>query len=201
MLSYIIPGVIVIVIVYFTARFLFDILLRGFLPFIPSRPWVVEQIINEFDLPVGKQNCIAFSTGRSGFFHALERKYPQAKLTAIEPNLFPFLVSWVQTLVRETKINVVREEVFRVNVRDADFVYCHLYPNDLRGMGKKFKFECRPDTIIVSTGFNIMNLNLDKAIPLEDRRGKLDWLSKNQKLFQRKSKKFKKENKAFFYKI
>ncbi len=201
MLSHIIPGAIIITIVYFTARFLFDILLRGFLPFIPSRPWVVEQIINEFELPEGKQNCIAFSTGRSGFFHALERKYPQAKLTAIEPNLFPFLVSWAQTLVRETKINVVRKEVHRVNVRDADFIYCHLYPDDLRGMGKKFKFECRPDTIIISTGFNIMNLSLDKGIPLEDRRGKLDWLSKNQKLFQRKSKKFKKENKAFFYKI
>jgi len=201
MLSYIIPGAIIITIVYFTTRFLFDLLLRGFLPFIPSRPWVVEQIINEFELAEGKQNCIAFSTGRSGFFHALERKYPQAKLTAIEPNLFPFLVSWAQTLVRETKINVVRKEVHRVNVKDTDFVYCHLYPDELRGMGKKLKFECRPDTIIISTGFNIMNLNLDKAIPLEDRRGKLDWLSKNQKLFQRKSKKFKKESKAFFYKI
>lgn len=201
MISYIIPGAIIITIVYFTTRFLFDILLRGFLPFISSRPWVVEQIINEFKLTEGRQNCIAFSTGRSGLFHALEHKYPQAKLTAIEHSLFPFLVSWAQTIIRQTSIKVKYEKIHRVNVKEADIIYCHLYPDDLRGMGKKFKFECQPDTIIISTGFNITDLSLNKAISLEDRRGKLDWLSKNQKLFQRKSKKFKKENKAFFYKI
>ena len=201
MVSYIIPGAIVIIIAYFIARFLFDLLLRGFLPFIPSRPWVVEQIINEFELAKGKQNCIAFSTGRSGLFHALEHKYPKARLTAIEPSLFPFLVSWVQAIIRQTNIKVVRKKIHRVNVKEADIIYCHLYPDDLRGMGKKFKFECRPDTIIISTGFNIADLSLDKVIPLDDGYGKLNWLSKNQKLFQRKSKKFKKENKAFFYRI
>ena len=100
-----------------------------------------------------------------------------------------------------TKINVQRHPVHRTNVKEADFIYSHLYPDKMRGLGKKLKFECRPDTIIVSTGFIIPDLKVDKVVDLPDRRGRMDWLSKNQNLFQRKSKKYKKEKKAYFFKI
>lgn len=176
-------------------------LLRGFMPFIPSRPWVVEQLLDELELPKEDAICIAFSTGRSGFFHALERRYPKIKLFANEHAKFPFVLAKLQAMVRSTGIKIFYERVHRVNVKDADFIYCHLDPEYLRGMGKKFKFECKPDTIIVSTGFSISDLEPFKIVPIKDRRGKFDWLSKNQKLFQLKSKKYKKENKAFFYRI
>jgi hypothetical protein len=91
--------------------------------------------------------------------------------------------------------------VYRVDVKDFDLIYCHLNPDELRDLGSKFKFECRPGTIIISTGFNIPYLNPSKVVPLEDRKGRLDFLSKNQKLFQSKAKKYKKEKKAYFYEI
>jgi hypothetical protein len=180
---------------------LFDILLRGFAPLIPSRPWVVEEIMSAVELKKENPVCLAFSTGRSGFFHALEKKYPQAEYIAIEPSLFPFLVSWAQTLVRYTKIKVYHKKIHHVKVKQADFIYVHLYPDAMRGLGRRLKFECRPDTVIISAGFSLQDLEPKEVISLEDRRGKLDWLSKNQKLFQRKSKKFKKENKAYVYVI
>jgi hypothetical protein len=194
-------GTVLLIIGYFLTKLIFDLLLRGFAPFIPSRPWVVQELLAELELPKEDAVCLAFSTGRSGFFHALEKKYPRINLLAYEHAKFPFFVAKIQAIIRSTRIKIFYEKIHRVNVKAVDFIYCHLDPDDLRGLGKKFKFECRPDTIIVSTGFNIPDLEPFKIVPLEDQKGKYAWLSKNQKLFQLKSKKYKKENKAFFYRI
>ncbi len=201
MVYYIAGGIIIVVAGYFFTRFVFDVLLRGFAPILPSRPWVVEQIMRELSIEKPKPVFLALSTGRSGFFHALEKEFPDAAMVGIEPSLFPYIVARIQAMVRYTRIKIIRQPVHRVNVRQADFIYCHLYPDSMHGLGKKLKFECRPNTIILSAGFNIADLEIKKTIPLEDRRGKLDWLSKNQKLFQSKKKKYKKENKAFIYVI
>ena len=193
--------IIIIAAGYFIVSFVFDLLLRGFIPFIPSRPWVVSQVLRELEIPQAKPKMIAFSAGRSGFFRALEKKYPEATLTAIEPDLFPFLVAKVQSFIRRTKIKVIRQPIHRVDVKNADFIYSHLYPDKMRGIGAKLKFECRAGTQIVSTGFAFRTLSSKKVIDLPDIKGKFSWLSKNQNFFQRKSKKFKKEKKAFFYEI
>ncbi|RLC38753.1 hypothetical protein DRH27_01515 [Candidatus Falkowbacteria bacterium] len=186
---------------YIIVIFLFDILLRGFVPFIPSRPWVVEQILSELEIPQSNPKMFAFSSGRSGFFLALEKKYPDAVLVAVESDLFPYLVAKTQAFVRQTRIKVIRQPIHRVNIKEVDFIYSHLYPDKMEGIGAKLKFECRPGTQIVSTGFNFRTLTPKKVIELPDVKGKFAWLSRNQNLFHRKSKKFKKEKKAFFYEI
>ena len=201
MAEYIIYGSIIAVFTYFLTILIFDLLLRGFVPFITARPWVVEQIMSNIQITQPNPKMIAFSTGRSGVFHDMEKKYPTAQLLGVEPAFFPYLVSKIQTYIRPTRIKIIHQAVHRVNIKEADFIYCHLYPDDLRDMGAKFKFECKPGTQIVSTGFNIPYLNPKKIIDLPDRKGRLDWLSRNQKLFQSKQKKYKKEKKAYLYEI
>ena len=198
---YIIYGVPSAVIGYFAVIFIFDILLRGFVPFITSRPWVAEQILEELEIPQADPTLMALSSGRSGVFHALEKKFPTARLIAVETDFFPYIVSKTQAWLRRTKIKVIKSEIHRVDVRQADFIYSHLYPDKMSGLGAKLKFECRPGTQIISTGFNISFLEPKKVVNLPDRKGQLDWLSKNQNLFQRKSRKYKKEKKAYFYEI
>ena len=200
-LSYLIYGAIFIVFVYLITSFVFDLLLRGFVPFITSRPWVVEQMLSEINIPQPNPRLLAFSTGRSGVFHALEKKYPQATLIGVEFGFFPYLVSKFQTLIRRTHIKIVKQSIHHVDIKGADFIYCHLEPDDLRFLSAKFKFDCKIGTQIVSTGFNIPYLNPKKIIDLPDRKGRIDWLSKNQKLLQSKQKKFQKENKAYLYEI
>jgi hypothetical protein len=202
MWAYIIPIILFAIPGYFALIFIFDLLLRGFYPFIPSRPWVVEQLMVEIKLRENKAiKVLAFSSGRSGFFYSLREKYPKAELIGYEHSLFPFLVAKTQNLIRRSKIEVRKSMIHRVEVADADFIYCHLNPDQMRDLGKKFKFECRPGTKIVSTGFNIPFLEPVKIIELPDKKGRFNFLSKNQNLFQSKRKKFKKEKKAYFYEI
>jgi len=202
MLSYIILIVLFGIPGYFILIFIFDLLLRGFHPFITSRPWVVEQLMPEIKIRENKElKLLAFSSGRSGFFYSLGQKYPKAKLFGYEQNFFPFLIAKVQNFIRKTKITIKKSKVHRVEVSDADFIYCHLNPDQMRSLGKKFKFECKSGTKIVSTGFNIPFLEPVKIIELPDRPGRFNFFSKNQNLFQSKNKKFKKEKKAYFYEI
>ncbi len=187
---------------YLVVIFIFDLLLRGFHPFITSRPWVVEELMPEIKLNTKRPlQIIAFSSGRSGFFYSLLQVYPQAKLIGYEHSWFPFLVAKVQAFIRRSRIIIKKSAVHHVQVNKADFIYCHLSPDKMRDLGKKLKFECRPGTKIVSTGFNIPYLEPTKIIELPDKDGRFNFLSKNQELFQSKNKKFKKEKKAYFYEI
>jgi hypothetical protein len=187
--------------VYLATLFLFGLLQRGFAPFIPSRPWVVAQILAELNLPVDNPVCIALSSGRSGFFHALEKKYPEGTFVGVESQLVPFLIAKVQTWIRRTKIKVVFLPIHHVDYKSADFIYSHLKPDSMRGLGRKLKFECQSGAVVVSTGFNFPNLTAAKVVELPDRKGRFDWLSSNMNLFSRSSQVFKKEKKAFFYEI
>lgn len=200
-LEYIIWALIIIPPAYVITIIIFDLLLRGFAPFIPSRPWVISQILGNITIKQPNPRIIAFSTGRSGVVHAFEKKYPGASLLGVEGHWFPYIVSKIQSVVRSTKIKVIHSKTHHVNVSDADLIYCHLHPDELRDLSQKFKFECRSGTQIISTGFNIPYLAPKYAIDLPDRKGRMDWLSKNQKLFQSKQKKYQKENKAYVYEI
>ncbi|PLX27113.1 hypothetical protein C0583_04765 [Candidatus Parcubacteria bacterium] len=195
-------GAIFIVTGYFVLIFIFDLLLRGFSPFIPSRPWVVEQLMPEIILPTNKPiKLVAFSSGRSGFFKTLGEKYPNAELIGYENAVFPYLVAKTQAFLRRSRIQIRYSVIHRMDVHDADFIYCHLRPDKMRGLGKKLKFECKTGTIVISTGFVIPYLESNRIIELPDKEGRFAFLSKNQDLFQKKNKKFKKEKKAFFYEI
>jgi len=199
--QFLIPGIAAILAGYALTVIIFNLLLRGFSPFFPSRPWVVRQLMDELNFDKKNMTMVAFSAGRSGFFHTLSKKYPEAKLIGDEPALFPYVMARIQSIIRRTRIKIIHKKIHRVNIKNADLIYCHMYPDSLRELSSKFKFECKTGAIIISTGFNIPYLDPTKVILLEDREGKYDFLTKNLGIFQSKQKKFRKEKKAYFYQI
>ena len=201
MIYYLIFGLPALIVMYLLVKFIFHFLLRGFSPFIPSRPWVVEQIMSELEITQKNPKLLALSSGRSGVFSALEIRYPKAELLAIEPYFFSFLAASAQKIIRRSRMKIICRAIHHADYRDMDFVYCHLYPEQMDALGPKLKFECKPGAQVVSTGFNIVRLKPAKVIDLPDRKGRLDWFSRNQKLFQAKNKKHVKEQKAYFYEI
>ena len=190
---------------YLLAQLFFDVLLRGFAPLIPSRPWVVNQILD--NLKLKKYNKVyAFGSGRSGFLHEFEKLFPKTKIIGVEYSLFHYIVARLQMLLRErldrsSSIKVIREDIRRVDVSDAEIVYSHLYPEHMDGFGRKLKFECKPGTLVISTGFFIPGLEPKKIINLDQRKGRLSWVSKSRDFFKSKRKKSIKENKVYFYEI
>lgn len=193
-----------LLVLYYLVILIFDFILRGFVPFITSRPWVVTQLNEELEkLKINnfpRFKAISIGAGRSGFFASLEKKYPEASLEGHEKTLLHYILSKIQAFVRRTKIKIKRSQHYhRVDVDNADLIYCYVSSSkSLRELGDKFKFECKQGTIIISNGFVIPFIEVKKIIELSDVRGRYSFLSKNRFLLK-KNKRANKENKAYLY--
>lgn len=190
---------------YFVTVILFDLLMRGFAPFVSSRPWVVFKILREINIKP-KSNIISLGCGKSGLLHSIELNYQDiGKLTGVEYSFFPYLISKLQSIIRfNSKIKVEHAtSLYRVDVRDADLIYCYLDVELVRDLGKKFKFDCRPGTQIISNGYLIPGLEAKKVMEVsaDESKGRMAYLSRDRSLFKASRKKSKKENKIFFYEI
>ncbi len=185
--------------------FLFDVLFRGFAPLISARPWVVKQLVEEIEKIVEKEDLtvISFGSGRSGFLHGIAKRYPAARLLlGVEDHFFAFLVAKFQVLLRKTNIRVRWSHFYEIEVKEADLIYCYFENiSFLRSMGRKFKFECRPDTLVISNGFPIPDLEPFKVIEPLPGRERLKILHKGRKLWRSRRKQGQRENKIYFYQL
>ncbi len=192
--------------IYIITREIFNFLLRGFAPFLISRPWVIKQVLDEIDrlnLKVDKDfSFYSIGSGRSGLLYALEKKFPQAQFYGVEDSWWSTFLSRLQLFLKKSKIKVLNQkDSRRLNFKDVDLIYCRLDVKRLRDISNKLKFECKPGTIVISNGLNIPALNPIKILELDDKKGRFAFLSKNRKLWVLKSKKEKRENKVYFYEI
>jgi len=191
--------------IYLFTKLLSAVILRGFSPFISARPWVIRQLMYELsdeDLKRPNFKAYSFGCGRSGFLHFLGKKYTGAELVGVEKHLFPFVIAEIQRFFRQSRMEIIRSRHYhRVDVSDAGLIYCHLYSLEaLKELGEKFKFECKPGTIIISNGFVLPALNPYKIIELGSGKGRLAFLSENR-YFMKKHRVNKKENKIYFFKV
>jgi hypothetical protein len=190
--------------VYYFIRFVFDLLMRGFAPIISSRPWVIEGLIEELkkeDIPE-HPTIFSLSSGKSGFLYFVGREYPGATLVGVEQNLRSYVVAKMQSLIRFLGIRVIyQEKLFRLDFHDANIIYCYLNPTDLRDLPSKFKFECRPGTIIISVGIPIPGLPEKRTITISGQAGRFFFLSTKIKQSELTAKDSKRAHYIYFYEI
>jgi hypothetical protein len=190
--------------IYSAARFFFDFLLRGFAPFISSRPWVVKELFGELaKLKIKeKPRIYSLGCGRSGFLYEAGKRFPGAELIGVEHDLIAYLLAKLQLLLRRTDIKLIyQRRLYELDISRADLVYCYLEIEQLRDLPKKFRFECEPGTIVFSNGYPIPNLSGERTIELPSKKRKLGFLARRKKFFRSKDKEGKRANLVYFYYI
>jgi len=199
----IIPSTAFLTVSYIIVKMVFSFIFRGFAPLASSRPWVVDQVLNEIKSLNLKATPVVISlgSGRSGMISAIQKIYPQGSFTGVELDWWSYFTSRLQIFLQNKKINVLKKQLDRVDVSKADLIYCYLDVLTLRGLERKFKFECHPGAIIVSNGFVIPNLRPLKEAKIVKRKERFSFLPKGGAIWSPKSKKSKKEDKLFFYVI
>lgn len=192
-------GVVLYVVLSFVGKRIFDILFRGFAPFISSRPWVIKQMLDEIKKMGLNWNfqVISIGSGRSGLLHAIEKEFPKVECIGVDDAIWPVFVSRLQVFFHRSAIKVRRQELRRIDVSKADLIYCKLDLVKLREFEKKFKFECKPGAVVLSNGFVIPNMPVTRVIDLERKKGRFSYFFGDTK--KSKAKKNKEENKVFVY--
>lgn len=146
----------------------FQVALGGYAPIIPTKNKVIKRIIKEMS---PKDGCAVYELGcgHAGFLRAAENKFPNIKkLVGAEYFFFPYLIGKIQTSLRKSKIKIIKKNCLRLNIGEADIIYCFLNKPMMAKLKEKFKKECKAGTQIISYQFSLPDLEPEKIINLEN---------------------------------
>lgn len=144
------------------------IVFRGFAPYFSSKEKVVKKIASEVVLP-DDGNIYELGCGNAGFLRAMEKKFPKAKkLIGTELFLFPFLISNIQLSLQKTKIKILKKDLFKTDIADADLIYCFLNKEAMKKLKIKLLTECKKGTEIISYQFTLPEMEPVKIIDLDN---------------------------------
>ena len=147
----------------------FNIIFRGFAPFISSKQAVIKKILNEIDLNNNDNNKVyELGCGKVGFLRVLEKRKPGWKFIGIEYSLLPYLIAKIQVSLNHSKIKILRKNLFKINLADAGFIYCYLNIGMMKKLEEKFKRECKSGAKIISYAFAMPNLEPEKIVKMEN---------------------------------
>lgn len=151
----------------------YQILINGFPPFLTTKKKIVDLIITEIkknNIELGGKIVYELGCGKALFLSGMEKEYKNAKLIGVENSPIPYLISKVRFFLRRSRVILKRENFFKMNLKEADLIYCYLNVRTMASLREKLLAECRPGTIIISCTFLLPKVEAVKIIELEDRK-------------------------------
>lgn len=155
--------ILLIIILVVTSIQFYRILFKGFAPFISSGFNVILTVLKELDLS-GKEVVYELGSGSAGFLRSIEQKFKNQELVGVEYSWWPYILSSIQIAFSGSKIKILRKDIFKVDLKDADIIYCFLNKKTMAKLSKKFAKECRPGTLIISYCFTLPNYEPEKTV-------------------------------------
>jgi len=143
----------------------FHIIFMGHAPFVPTKKKVIKKLVDEIKLKPG-QIFYELGCGDAGMMYQLSKKYPQAKYFGIEYSLIPWLLAQIQISFTRTKIRIKKGNMFKTDLRPADYIYCFLGTENMHKLAKKFKAECKNNAVIISYIFVLPGFKPEKTISI-----------------------------------
>jgi hypothetical protein len=151
---------------FLTAQF-YNILFRGFAPFISSQRFVIDKVVAELAL-ADNAAVYELGCGKAGFLSALRKKYPHARLVGVEYSLLPYLLARIQNALTRSRIEIKKKNIFKVTLGEADAIYCYLNLATMKKLKEKFMQECKNGAVVVSHQFPLPDTTAEKTIELNN---------------------------------
>lgn len=147
--------------IFYVAQF-FNIVFYGYAPFISTSRDSVAKIIKAADIK-GEETIYELGCGRARFLKTIEGLYPKTKLIGVE-NLFSvYLSSKLRLEFQGSHIKLLNKDFFKLNLSDADIIYCYLNNTTMIKLGEKIIKECKPGTQVISQTFTLPQLTPNKV--------------------------------------
>ncbi len=126
-------------------------------PFVPSKKRVIDRVLELAKLKDGEK-VYDLGCGDGRFLIEAEKK---AKIIAqgFEAAPIPFLLAYFQKWINSAKFHISLKNFFKVNLSDADVIFCYLGPETMAELAGKLTRECHKGTRIYSNTFHIEGLN------------------------------------------
>lgn len=132
--------------------------LYGGIPFVSSRSDILARALKLSDL---KNNELYYELGSgigSGLLIASERF--KARAVGVEISPFHWLISRLRTW-RNKNIQVIMADFRKIDLSNADVIYCYLSPKLMRELLPKFKRELKKGSRVISYAFRLHGIKAD----------------------------------------
>jgi len=141
----------------------YNIFFKGYAPFVATKKNIIRKAIDEIELNEAK-TVYELGCGRAGFLHSIRRRYPKTRLVGFEYSLLPVVLAKIQNWLLRGNIQIIKKDIFKVDLSEADLIYCYLNPKMMQELKEKFKKEMKQDAKIISFQFKIEGWEAKKVI-------------------------------------
>jgi 16S rRNA A1518/A1519 N6-dimethyltransferase RsmA/KsgA/DIM1 with predicted DNA glycosylase/AP lyase activity len=163
MLFLIIIELILLVILILAVVQFFNIVFRGFAPFFTTSAKAIRMVLEAVTINP-HDHIYELGAGSARFLQAVEKMYPTTRLTGIEYSPLTYWLAKLNIKAKKSKVKLIRQNLFKTNLKDANLIYCYLIPDMMPKLQEKIMAECQPGTKIISHMFSIPNLEIKKRI-------------------------------------
>jgi hypothetical protein len=153
--------------VFFVHQF-FNIVFKGYAPFISTDKETIRKIIQKIDIKEGL-TIYELGCGQAKFLQITEKMFPRAKLIGVENLMIIFLINKLKLKLVSSRIKLLLNDFFQINLNKADIIYCYLNNATMQSLGEKFKQECEKGTLIISRSFPIIQFKPEKVIKIKNK--------------------------------
>lgn len=154
--------------IFFTTQF-FNIIFKGYAPFIATDEITIKTIID--NLQVKEQPIVyELGCGRARFLRMAEKTFLKAKLIGVEDLSIIYFINKVRLKVIGSQINLLKTNFFKINLKDANLIYCYLNNATMESLGEKFLQECQKGTQIISRRFKIPQFTPEKVVIIKNKK-------------------------------
>lgn len=140
----------------------FNVLFRHQAPFIPSRRGALKTIVSAIDLSDG-QVFFELGAGSAPLLRRLAKKYPRVNFVGIEYSFIPWLIGTLLSLPYRN-IKILKQNFWRADLSQADFIYCFLNVRVMAELEDKFKTGCKNGATIISYIFRLPHIEPIKIL-------------------------------------
>ena len=127
-------------------------------PFQSTQKSVLKKLIKYLKIkPDQKIYDLGSGSGQVVFFLAHNTA---AKIIGVEKNKPLYLISKFKKLFYpQLKIEFINQDLFKVNLSDADIIYTYFSPRAYKKAQQKFAQELKPNTILIAWRYSFQNSN------------------------------------------
>jgi SAM-dependent methyltransferase len=131
-------------------------------PYVPSSKKILDRLLAELKL---KPDQIVYDLGcGDGRFLIRSEKKFGIKGIGYELAPLPFVLAKILQFFSRSKSRIILGNFFKANLRDADVIFCYLFPEIVSKVYQKAKQECRPGTVLISNTFSAQDIKPTKVL-------------------------------------
>jgi len=138
-------------------------------PVIATDKRIIKKIISDLEIPK-RATVYELGCGQASFLRLLEKKFPEANLIGVENLFLVCLFDKIKFKLLGSKIKILRQNLFKLDFKDVDLIYCYLGRTIMEKLTAKCRRECGSGARIISCVFSLPDFTPQKVMTIHHKK-------------------------------